>query len=56
MPAVLASPGEQSAWLSEDVGLDEALDLVRPLPDGTLEIAPADVPAKPPSDQLSLLG
>ena len=56
MPAVLASPEEQAAWLSDEVDLDGALELVRPLADGTVEISPTSVPSsKPPSDQMSLL-
>jgi putative SOS response-associated peptidase YedK len=57
MPAVLASAEEQAAWLDGEVDLDGALELVRPLPEGSLEIVPVDSPvAKPASDQLSLLG
>ena len=58
MPAVLASADEQAAWLSGGVDLDGAIDLVRPLPEGSLEIAPVSPQlngAGNGSDQLSLL-
>lgn len=31
MPAVLAGPDEEAAWLSPDLGAEDALELVRPL-------------------------
>lgn len=40
MPAVLAGPEAEEAWLSPDVDLDGALELVHPLPDATLEVLP----------------
>jgi putative SOS response-associated peptidase YedK len=55
MPAVLAGADEQAAWLDVRVGLDGGLDLVRPLAEGSLEIAPV-APAGRDSGQLSLLG
>ncbi|HEV3000852.1 MAG TPA: SOS response-associated peptidase [Solirubrobacteraceae bacterium] len=58
MPAVLAGDDDQAAWLHGEVGLDGAIDLVRPLPDGSLEIAPVSPAlngAGNGADQLSLL-
>ena len=58
MPAVLAGPEERAAWLSGDVGLDGALELARPLPPGSLDIAPVSRElngAGNGTDQLSLL-
>jgi putative SOS response-associated peptidase YedK len=40
MPAVLGGPAEEAAWLDPHVDLEGALELIRPLPDGTLEIMP----------------
>lgn len=40
MPAVLAGPEAEAAWLSAEVDLDGALELVRPLPDASLEVLP----------------
>ena len=40
MPAILDGPDAEAAWLSPDVDLDGALDLVHPLPDGRLEVFP----------------
>ena len=40
MPAVLAGPEEEAAWLDPSVGLDEVLELARPLPDGSLTARP----------------
>jgi putative SOS response-associated peptidase YedK len=58
MPAVLPTAGEQAAWLDRAVDLDGAIDLVRPLPEGSLEMAPVSPGlngAGNGSDQLSLL-
>jgi putative SOS response-associated peptidase YedK len=58
MPAILRTPDEHAAWLSRDVDLDGATDLVRPLPEGCLDIAPVSPQlngAGNGSDQLSLL-
>ena len=58
MPAVLAGAAEQAAWLDADVDLDGALELAKPLPEGSLEIAPVSPElngAGNGSDQLSLL-
>jgi putative SOS response-associated peptidase YedK len=58
MPAVLASQEEQAAWLNRDVDLDGAIDLVRPLPEGSLDIVPVSRElngAGNGGDQLSLL-
>jgi putative SOS response-associated peptidase YedK len=59
MPAVLRSPEEQAAWLHHDTDLDGAIDLARPLPEGSLDITPVSPQlngAGNGSDQLSLLG
>jgi putative SOS response-associated peptidase YedK len=40
MPAVLAGPEEEAAWLDPSVDLDGALELTRSLPDGSLEVVP----------------
>ena len=57
MPAVLAGAEERAAWLDPSVDVDGATDLVRPLPDGMLEIAPASIEVnRAGTDQLSLLG
>ena len=58
MPAVLATPAEQAAWLDRGVDLDGTIDLVRPLPEGSLDVAPVSPAlngAGNGSDQLSLL-
>jgi putative SOS response-associated peptidase YedK len=58
MPAVLASVEEQRAWLDRDVDLDGAIDLARPLPDGSVHVAPVSRElngAGNGRDQLSLL-
>jgi putative SOS response-associated peptidase YedK len=41
MPAVLAGPDEEAAWLSPDLGAEDALELVRPLADDRVELVPA---------------
>jgi putative SOS response-associated peptidase YedK len=40
MPVILEGPDAEAAWLSANVDLDGALDLVRPFPDGLLEVYP----------------
>jgi putative SOS response-associated peptidase YedK len=58
MPAVLRDPAEQAAWLDREVDLDGAIELARPLPEGSLAIAPVSPRlngAGNGSDQLSLL-
>ena len=56
MPAVLDGPEAEAAWLSPQVDLDGALELVRPLQDGALAITPYDPDLlKAPDSQLSLL-
>jgi putative SOS response-associated peptidase YedK len=40
MPAVLADPGAEEAWLDGAVDLAGALELTRSLPDGSLEVVP----------------
>ena len=48
MPAVLGGPAAERAWLSPDVDLEGALELVAPLPDGLLRVrAPAPDGARP---------
>jgi len=41
MPAVLAGPEEEAAWLDPAVSAEEALELLRPLPEDRLSVAPA---------------
>jgi putative SOS response-associated peptidase YedK len=58
MPAVLSGPEEYAAWLDPAVDLDGAIDLAKPLPEGSLEIAPVSPElngAGNGTDQLSLL-
>jgi hypothetical protein len=38
MPVILDSPGAEAAWLDPGVDLGGTLELVRPLPDGRLEV------------------
>ena len=38
MPVILDGPQAEAAWLDPSVDLDGALELVRPLPDGHLEV------------------
>jgi putative SOS response-associated peptidase YedK len=40
MPAVLAGPEEEAAWLDDGVDLGGVLELARSLPDGALEVVP----------------
>ena len=40
MPVILDGPDAEAAWLSPDVDLDGALELVHPFPDGRLEVYP----------------
>ncbi len=40
MPVILDGTDAESGWLSADVDLDGALELVHPLPDGRLEVYP----------------
>jgi putative SOS response-associated peptidase YedK len=40
MPVVLDGIAAEAAWLDPDVDLDGALELVRPLPDGLLDVYP----------------
>jgi putative SOS response-associated peptidase YedK len=40
MPVILDGPDAEAAWLSPEVDLDGALALVRPFPDGRLEVYP----------------
>jgi putative SOS response-associated peptidase YedK len=41
MPAVLAGPDEEAAWLSPDLSADDALQLIAPLPDDRVTLHPA---------------
>ena len=38
MPVILDGPEAEAAWLDPGVDLDGALEWVRPLPDGRLEV------------------
>jgi putative SOS response-associated peptidase YedK len=38
MPVVVDGPAAEAAWLDTAPDLDAALELVRPLPDGRLEV------------------
>jgi putative SOS response-associated peptidase YedK len=38
MPVVLDGPAAEPAWLDPAADLDAVLELVRPLPDGRLEV------------------
>jgi putative SOS response-associated peptidase YedK len=40
MPAVLDGIVAEAAWLDPDVDLDAALELMRPPPDGLLDVYP----------------
>jgi putative SOS response-associated peptidase YedK len=40
MPVVLDGVTAEDAWLAPEVDLDAALELVRPLPDGLLDVYP----------------
>jgi len=40
MPAILGGPEAEAAWLDPGVGLDDALELVRSLPDGSVRARP----------------
>ena len=40
MPAVLAGPEAEEAWLDPSLDLDGVLELTRSLPDGSLEVVP----------------
>jgi len=42
MPVILQSPDEEAAWLSRDVGLDAAKELLRPFPSERVSVAPAN--------------
>ena len=58
MPAVLRDADEQAAWLDPHVGLDGAIDLARPLPEGSLDVTPVSRQlngAGHGTEQLSLL-
>lgn len=42
MPAVLDGPEAEAAWLSGDVGVEEAAELLRPLPSARVSVAAAN--------------
>jgi putative SOS response-associated peptidase YedK len=42
MPVILQSPDEETAWLSRDVGVDAAKELLRPFPSDRVSVAPAN--------------
>lgn len=42
MPVVLEGPEAEAAWLSEDVGVQEALEFLVPLEDRRVSVAPAN--------------
>jgi len=42
MPVILQSPDEEAAWLSRDVGVDAAKELLRPIPSERVAVAPAN--------------
>jgi putative SOS response-associated peptidase YedK len=42
MPVILQSPDEEAAWLSREVGVDAAKELLRPIPSDRVSVAPAN--------------
>jgi putative SOS response-associated peptidase YedK len=42
MPVVLEGPEAEAAWLSEDVGVEEALEFLTPLDSARVSVAPAN--------------
>jgi putative SOS response-associated peptidase YedK len=42
MPVVLEGPEAEAAWLSRDVGVEDAKELLRPLPSERVSVAPAN--------------
>jgi putative SOS response-associated peptidase YedK len=42
MPVILPDPDAEAAWLSRDVGIDAAAELLRPLPSDRVSVAPAN--------------
>ena len=42
MPVILQSPDEEAAWLSRDVGVEAAKELLRPIPSDRVSVAPAN--------------
>jgi putative SOS response-associated peptidase YedK len=42
MPVILEDPDAEAAWLSCDVGVDAAAELLRPLPSDRVSVAPAN--------------
>ncbi len=42
MPAILSDRDAEAAWLSRDVGVDAAAELLGPLPSGRVSVAPAN--------------
>ena len=48
MPVILNGSDAEAAWLDPDVDLEGALELVRPLPAGLLEVCPVSAREQPP--------
>ena len=42
MPAILPGPEAEAAWLSPDLGLEEAMALIGPLDPGRMDVTPAN--------------
>jgi putative SOS response-associated peptidase YedK len=42
MPVILSDPEAEAAWLSRDVGMDEAAELLRPVASERVSVAPAN--------------
>ena len=42
MPAILSDRDAEAAWLSRDVGVDAAAELLGPLPSDRVSVAPAN--------------
>jgi SOS response associated peptidase (SRAP) len=51
MPVILNGSDAEAAWLDPDVDLEGALELVRPLPAGLLEVYPVSARVNNPRNQ-----
>ena len=51
MPVILNGSDAEAAWLDPDVDLEGALELVRPLPAGSLQVYPVSVRVNNPRNQ-----
>jgi putative SOS response-associated peptidase YedK len=51
MPAILAGPEEEAAWLSDDLSVDDALALLTPLADDRLTLVPVSVKVNNPRNK-----